>query len=266
MSAQVAPTAELQVPSASTCVGCLIVNADDWGRDLTTTDRIRQCFEARAISSASAMVFMADSQRAADLARQGSFACGLHLNFTTPFSASNVPTELGEHQLRIGRYLKRSRLAQSCYHPALANSFRYVVAAQLEEFQRLYGSEPARIDGHHHMHLSANVLFSRLLPAGTIVRRNFSFRRGEKSWANRLYRNFLDGRLARRHQLTDYFFSLPPLDAERLTGIFSLARQSIVEVETHPANADEYRFLMGGEILRRTGGMPIASGYRISRL
>jgi predicted glycoside hydrolase/deacetylase ChbG (UPF0249 family) len=211
------------------------------------------------------MVFMADSERAAEIARQRSFDCGLHLNFTAPFSALNIPARLSEHQSRIARYLKRNRLAQACYHPGLANSFRYVVAAQFEEFQRIYGSEPGRIDGHHHMHLAANVLFSGLLPASAIVRRNFSFRRGEKSWSNRLYRNFLDARLARRHQLTDYFFSLPPLDRERLTGIFSLARHSAVEVETHPVNADEYRFLMGGEILRRTGGMPIARGYRIPK-
>jgi len=265
MSAQVAPEAELELPSASPFPGCLIVNADDWGRDPMTTDRIRECFEAPAISSASAMVFMADSERAADIARQRSFDCGLHLNFTTPFSASNIPTPLSEHQRRIARYLKRSRLAQACYHPGLANSFGYVVAAQLEEFRRLYGSQPARIDGHHHMHLAANVLFSGLLPAGTMVRRNFSFRRGEKSWGNRLYRNFLDARLARRHQLTDLFFSLPPLDPKRLSGIFSLARQSVVEVETHPVNAEEYRFLMGGEILRLRGGVPVARGYRIPR-
>src|ERR1700733_15144672 len=121
MSTQIAPAAELQIPSASTSSGCLIVNADDWGRDIPTTDRIRECFEAQAISSASAMVFMADSERAARIARQGSFDCGLHLNFTTPFAGSNVPARLAEHQSRIARYLKRSRPAQACYHLGLAN-------------------------------------------------------------------------------------------------------------------------------------------------
>ena len=52
----------------------------------------------------------------------------------------------------------------------------YVVKAQLEEFERLYGRAPNRIDGHHHAHLCANVVLAGLLPAGTIVRRNFSFR------------------------------------------------------------------------------------------
>jgi hypothetical protein len=34
-----------------------------------------------------------------------------------------------------------------------------------------------------------------------------------------------------------------------------------VEVETHPVNADEYRFLTGGEILRRTRHLRIARGF-----
>ena len=59
--------------------------------------------------------------------------------------------------------------------------------------------------------------------------------------------------------------SLPPLETERLTAIFSLARNSVVEVETHPVNADEYRFLMSGEILLRSGGMAIARGYRVAK-
>jgi hypothetical protein len=68
--------------------------------------------------------------------------------------------------------------------------------------------------------------------------------------------------LAKRHWLTDYFFSLPPLEPQsRLDEIFSIARQSIVEVETHPVNAAEYRFLTSGEILRRAGDLQIARGF-----
>jgi predicted glycoside hydrolase/deacetylase ChbG (UPF0249 family) len=150
------------------------------------------------------------------------------------------------------------------FYPALIRSFDYVVSAQLDEFSRLYGAAPARIDGHHHMHLCSNVLLGKLLPAGTIVRRNFSFQAGEKSFYNRLYRQVVDRKLARRHRLTDYFFSLAPLDPpERLRKIFSLARQSVVEVETHPVNADEYRFLMGDDILRWTEDRPIAHCFAV---
>jgi hypothetical protein len=59
--------------------------------------------------------------------------------------------------------------------------------------------------------------------------------------------------LARRHRLTDFFFCLPPLDSPgRLRRIFALATVSCVEVETHPVRPDEYKFLMGDDILRLT--------------
>jgi hypothetical protein len=152
------------------------------------------------------------------------------------------------------------------FHPGLASSFEYLVAAQRGEFCRLYGTEPVRLDGHHHMHLCSNVLLGRLLPSGTMVRRNFSFQPGEKSIGNRLYRNVVDRILTRRHQLTDYFFSLPPLvPPGRLERIFSLANEFTIELETHPVMGGEYSFLMGKEFLRLTANIRIASASVISR-
>jgi hypothetical protein len=115
------------------------------------------------------------------------------------------------------------------------------------------------------MHLCSNVLLGRILAPGTLVRRSFSFRRGEKSGLNRFYRYLVDRRLAQRHRITDYFFSLPPLHpTERLQSIFSLARQSSVEVETHPVNPEEHRFLAGGEIFRWTQHVQIAPRFALS--
>jgi len=247
------------------CSGLLIVNADDWGRDREATDRTLECVRRRAVSSVSAMVFMEDSARAAAIAREGDIDAGLHLNFTTPFSAPGTPQPLVERQQRLSRYLRRHRFAQAVYHPGLARSFDYVVAAQIEEFSRLYGAEPARLDGHHHMHLCSNVLFGGLLPPGTLVRRSFSFQPGEKSLANLIYRKVVDRILARRHRLTDYFFSLKPLEPPgRLRKIFSLAQQSVVEVETHPVNPEEYQFLSGDGIFRWTGTTPIGPSHPFS--
>lgn len=251
---------------ARTGRGLLIVNADDWGRDRETTDKIFACVQNGSVSSASAMVFMQDSERAAALALDNRVDTGLHLNFTTEFSCPSCSTRLREHHRRVARFLRGSRLAQVIYHPGLAQSFRYLVETQVAEYQRIYGAAPRRVDGHHHMHLCANVLLGRLLPAGTIARRNFSFQPGEKSGINRLYRGRVDRALARRHTMTDYFFSLPPLEpASRLDRIFSFAAESAVEVECHPVNPAEYRFLAGGEIFRRTGGMPVAKRYELSQ-
>jgi len=221
------------------------VNADDWGRDARTTGSILDCITRGAVTAVSAMVFMEDSERAADEARVHSVDAGLHLNFTTPFTAPDCPSRLMEEQRRITAYLRSHRLAQLVFNPALTRSFEYVVTAQIDEFRRLYGGDPSRLDGHHHMHLCANVLCQRLLPEGTVVRRNFSFQPGEKSVFNRTYRRFVDGRLARRHRLTDFLFSLAPLEPEdRLQRIFSLAGEHVIEVETHPVVPDEYEFLM----------------------
>ena len=225
----------------------LIINADDWGCDERTTDRIADCVEHRAVSSVSAMVFMTDSERAAALARQHGIDAGLHLNLTTPFSSVACPSRLAAQQRAITAFLRSHRLAQVVFHPGLARAFAYVVAAQIDEFRRLYGHDPSRIDGHHHMHLCANVLLQHLLPPQVSVRRSFSLGPGEKGRCNRLYRRWVDTRLLRNgYRLTDFFFSISPMQPARLDDIFSLARRFTVELECHPAQPDEYRFLMGG--------------------
>jgi len=206
------------------------------------------------------MVFMEDSERAAEVAVANGIDAGLHLNFTTPFTDARVPAQLLEHQQRVLQHLRRHRLAPAIFHPGLAPSFDYVTKAQLDEFGRLFGAAPSRFDGHHHMHLCANVIVMKLLPAGTIIRRNFSFRRGEKSVCNRLYRTALDKILARRHRLADFLFALPPMQpVQRLERICGLARGSVVELEVHPVLSDEYKFLIGGTLSRWADGLTVGS-------
>ncbi|HUO24543.1 MAG TPA: ChbG/HpnK family deacetylase [Candidatus Aquilonibacter sp.] len=244
--------------------GALIVNADDWGRNRQTTQPILDCLRKGSVSAVSAMVFMEDSERAAAVARESKVDAGLHLNLTAAFSGAAVPQALADRQGRIASYLLRHRLARVWFHPTLGGCFEYVVRAQLEEYERLYGHSPQRIDGHHHMHLCANVLVARLLPPETVARRNFSFQAGEKSWWNRYYRGMIDRNLARRHRLVDFLFSLAPLEpASRLQHIFASARHQSVELETHPVNPAEYEFLMQGEFERRLGDLHVASGFAL---
>jgi len=103
--------------------GRLIVNADDWGRDVRTTDCIHDCVGRKAVSAVSAMVFMEDSERAAALASEYGVDAGLHLNFTSPFTGSSCPAAIAERQRRIGAYLRRHRLAQVVFNPVLADAF-----------------------------------------------------------------------------------------------------------------------------------------------
>ena len=242
--------------------GLLIVNADDWGRSSKETDAILNCVLRGAVSSGSAMVFMEDSERAAVIARERGIDVGLHLNFTTSFTAPNCPAPLVQRQQELARHLLQHRLAQVVFHPGLVRSFEYVVRSQLDEFHRLYQKEPERLDGHHHMHLCTNVVLGQLLPRGTLVRRNFSFQAREKPYVNRLYRLLVDLLLSRRHRLVDFFFPLPPFEpADRLQRIFSLAEHYVVELETHPVNPEEYEFLAGGEIFRRIGNLRVARRF-----
>ena len=46
------------------------------------------------VTSVSAMVFMADSERAAELAKENELDVGLHLNFTERFTGNNTSARL----------------------------------------------------------------------------------------------------------------------------------------------------------------------------
>jgi hypothetical protein len=209
------------------------------------------------------MVWMEDSERASAVARDQGIDAGLHLNFTTPFSSVTCPPRLRECQSNVAAHL-RSPWARGIFHPLLVRSFEYLVAAQCDEFHRLYGAEPTRFDGHHHMHLSANVLLGGLLPRGSVVRQHFSYEAGEKPVRNCIFRKATGILLSRRYRVADFLFLLLPLHpSARIQRIFSLARHSVVEVETHPVNAEEYRFLSAGEIFRWTGARPISAGYSV---
>jgi|SRR5690348_4876986 len=237
----------------------LIINADDWGRDRITTDRTLECVQAGRVTSVSAMVFMEDSERAAALAREHDVDAGLHLNLTTAFTGAGADASLAKDLKRVSSFLRASSLARLLFHPALTTAFRRLAEAQVAEFRRLYGRAPARIDGHHHAHLCTNVLVQGLLGDTAIVRRNFTFERGEKSWFNRAYRGWVDRRLARRHRVTDYLFSILPLeDTARLERIIQLARTANVELETHPVEDAERTLLLSDAFRARLGDVRIA--------
>jgi predicted glycoside hydrolase/deacetylase ChbG (UPF0249 family) len=119
------------------------------------------------------MVFMGDSKRATQLAKDCQLDdVGLHLNFSEEFSDASCPETLKEQQTRIVRFLRRNKYAQLVYNPFLRKAFASSYHAQMEEFVRLFEKSPSHIDGHHHMHLCANLLWAsrcRLVPefAGT---------------------------------------------------------------------------------------------------
>jgi predicted glycoside hydrolase/deacetylase ChbG (UPF0249 family) len=224
----------------------LIINADDLGRSRLTTDRILSCYKQGSVTSASAMVFMEDSLRAAELANDCNLDVGLHLNFTQELSQRIHNSLFCDYHSRIVGFLNGKKYNFLIYNPALRKQFEYVFQVQLAEFEHLYGTSPSHIDGHHHMHLCANMLIKTILPKGQKVRRNFTFARGEKSLLNRMYRAGIDKWLARRYLTTDYLFSLADcMKNDRLVRALGLAKSAIVELQTHPALTEEFEWLMG---------------------
>lgn len=228
----------------------IIINADDWGRSRAETDAALFCYKNGRITSVSAMVFMEDSDRAAELAKETGIDVGLHLNLTQPCSGEVRVRSLREYHDRIIRFLTFNKYAFLIYNPALKKAFQYVYQAQFDEFVRLYGKPPSHIDGHHHQHLCMNMLLGRVIPTGEKVRRNFYFWPHEKGPVNRTYRRLVDLSLTRRYRLTDYFFALSQcFQSDRLSRVMDLATTASVEVMTHPANEIELAYLMSDNYL-----------------
>jgi len=238
----------------------LIINADDLGRNAEATDAALECLRYESITSASAMVFMADSRRAAEQATHVGLDTGLHLNLTLPLDGREVPPPVKDRQLAIARYLGRGKWPQVVYNPLLRRSLTDTFRAQVEEYGRLFGQEPTKIDGHSHMHLCMNMVIGRIIPSGSRVRRTFTFRRGEKSPWNRLYRHWLDHWVVRRYRTTDAFFSIEPIsDRGRVARIVLSARSSHVELMVHPADAAQRAYMMSREFLDLIRDVPKGS-------
>ena len=189
---------------------------------------------------------MEDSERAAELASGSGLDVGLHLNFTQPYTQKELASPLAEYQARIAEFLTNNRFAQLFYHPYLRKQFHYVFRAQVEEFAALYGTAPSHYDGHHHMHLCANVLIDGLIPPHQKIRRSFSFVPGEKRFLNRVH-SWLVARWVRsRYRSTDFLYSLSYCRQHGCLGsVLNLARAAKVELETHPEEPEDFDWLMG---------------------
>jgi predicted glycoside hydrolase/deacetylase ChbG (UPF0249 family) len=238
---------KMQQESKSWENSMLYVNADDLGWKEEITDRILDCYRRGRLHGASAMIFMKDSDRASELARENDLSVGLHINFTQDFSGEKISYKLRDKHKAVATYLKARKVNQILFNPNLCNAFDYVYQAQWEGFCRLYGTDATRIDGHQHMHLCMNMLASRRLRKGIKVRRNFSFKPGEKDSLNRLYRYLIDRWLMARFKCTDYFFSLEPINEDRIKRIVGISESADVELMVHPGKKEEYEFITSTE-------------------
>src|SRR5258707_15355248 len=98
----------------------LIINADDLGRAVRETDVALVCYKQGRISSASAMVFMEDSERAAALARESGLDVGLHLNLSQTYSGRCVSHAARAAQERVAGFITANKYAVLIYRPGLS--------------------------------------------------------------------------------------------------------------------------------------------------
>jgi predicted glycoside hydrolase/deacetylase ChbG (UPF0249 family) len=220
----------------------LIVNADDWGGMREATEAIETCFASGAISSATAMVHMADSRRAADVARERERPIGLHLNLTQVFESAEAPTAVRERQRQACAYfadVKRRRWQYSPdvrVHRLVADCIR----DQLQEFWERYGCEPTHVDSHHHVHVCFDVLLSCAMTSGCRVRQTLSpAPSAAKLSASRLARRAKHELLARRFVTTARFWRAREVHggegAVPIAEAAAFSRERSVEVMVHPS-------------------------------
>jgi predicted glycoside hydrolase/deacetylase ChbG (UPF0249 family) len=255
----VARSIELQPLRQSTirAGGLLIINGDDWGRSQRATDAILDCYAAGRLTTASAMVYMEDSARAAHLAAAHHLPVGLHLNLTDPYTSDLTPPDVRRRQLRAARFFRAHRFARWLYNPFVAAAVGSAILDQLAEFKSLYGTDPTHIDGHHHIHVTPNVLLAGAVPTGCRMGSSLTFLRGEKPSFNRVWRAAFNRYIRRRHPSVDYLFDLSSI---RLSGDdpsssrhLELASCAKVAIVCHPECCDDYTLLMSrawSEVLR----------------
>ena len=187
------------------------MNADDWGRDRDVTDRTLSCVLLRTVSSVSAMVFMEDSKRAAEIALEHGIDVGLHLNFTSPFSASGIPTRLLEHQQLCRNRWRHNRFSQVVFHPGLIGSFEYVVAANVTNSLVFSGGKPIAWTVTIICTFAPTCFWVGCCHPEQSFAGTSRFSRERRASGNRFYRQTVDRILASRHRLTNFFFSLQPI-------------------------------------------------------
>jgi chitin disaccharide deacetylase len=210
------------------------------------------------------MVHMADSERAAQLARERGRPIGLHLNLTQPFDGGDARAPARERQLRLCAHFARLRARRwlGSPNPAIHRLVADAIRDQLEEYERLYDAPPTHVDSHHHVHVCPDVFLSPALASGTKVRQTVSPRPGARGPAV-VARRLKHRLLARRFCTTDLFWGATETSgadgAVPIATAASQARSRAVEVMVHPSFPGELEVLLSDLWRAALAGAPLGS-------
>jgi predicted glycoside hydrolase/deacetylase ChbG (UPF0249 family) len=245
--------------------GLLIVNADDLGGNRLATDRILAGYRAQVLTSATAMMHMADSERAATLGREAGLPTGLHLNLTQPYDDPSVPAAVAARQLRVTEFLADPAARRMRFSPRMVAVIRHVITDQLEAFAGLFGHEPTHLDGHNHAHLNPTALLA--LPRGIPCRP--AYRDRARSGLRLLPLALRNRLLSARHPGPDQFFALeaihPQLTGDGVDHALDLARRSTVEIMAHPDRDDTDAVLHSSSWAAALAGLRLGTYADLSR-
>ncbi len=224
----------------------LIINADDWGMSQLVTDNILNCYINSRITSTTAMMFMNDTERSAELALLYNIPVGLHLNLTDIFTGNVKDSRLVMSHKKICKYYRGNKYSEVIYNPKIIEDLKYSFKLQYEEFIRFYKKPPTHIDGHHHLHLSANIFISNTITKGIKVRRGFSLDDKRVKFMNRIYHCIVNLLFLRKYVCTDYFYGVTcNIDEMFLREIIEKSKRFDVEIMVHPGVPDDYIYLNG---------------------
>ena len=193
-------------------------------------------------------MFMEDTERSADFAESHNIPVGLHLNFTEAFTGIINNDKLHFIHNRLRKYFKASKYNQMLYNYRIVRELDYSFKSQYEEYFRIYQKIPTHIDGHHHMHLAASVIFSNIITKGLKIRKRFAINDNRVSFINRLYSYIVNRYLNKHYVCTDYFYGVNHEISETfLNFIINKAQTYNVEIMAHPGIFQDYNYLLSDE-------------------
>lgn len=138
-------------------------NADDFGRDKPTNQKILDFFKSGQIDSASLMINMPAAAEAVKLARKNpKLRVGLHLNLTKGKPVSKfeeVKSLLGRDSRFLGWFALGKKLTLG---QIKIEELKKEIRAQIKKFLS-FGLKINHLDSHHHIHIHSTV-FKILLP------------------------------------------------------------------------------------------------------
>jgi predicted glycoside hydrolase/deacetylase ChbG (UPF0249 family) len=239
----------------------LIVNADDFGASPSASDPTILLYEQGALSSASAMVGMRDTERAAGLARERGLPTGLHLNLTLPFADPAVPPGARERQRRLTEAFGRESWLEGGGRDIDSLLIADAIEDQLERFREGFG-EPTHLDGHHHVHVHPAVL--EQLPPELLIRPILSPPARARAEPSARLRD-----LRRRAAGPDLCFALghvhPALGGDGLQAL-EHARERSLEIMAHPQQERERLALESEEWRRALATFAVGSYADLARI